>query len=613
MLRTCRPFSSFAAACALCCVLVGQDLFAATTYDIKTLGFTDSEYTRSDGRRDSDVYAANASGQVIGWSERYNGEDDEGQSAWFYGHGALARMGLTDADHTRSDGQQVSVATLLNAAGQCIGSSNSYNGSAPTGQSAWLYDHGATIRLGYFGAGYTGSGDVQYSHAQCLNDSGQVAGISYTYDGSANLGAAAWLYDHGTTTRIGFTDADYTGSTGYQYSSPSDINAAGQVVGLSVRFTGGGNSAWLYDHGTTTRLGLIDAAYPNNDSSEATRINAAGQVVGNTEYAISGSAYYGAAAWLYDRGTTTRLGLTDAEHTRDDGYKSSQATQLNEAGNVVGFSYRYGSGSNDIKGVSAWLYKDGVTARLGLIDSEHTRSDGYQTSQLTSGSGQTLNRAGQVIGYSARYADMADAGRSAWVYANGVTTRLGLVDAAHTRTDGYAYSEAKSINEEGQVIGVSSRFGSIGNLGQSGWFFDDVLNQTFTLEFSTRPGGYSYTNPLYLADDGSVLGSYELFNASGSDLGARAFLWSVSDGFSDLGVLVDGGLTVNGWKSLYTASLINGQGEIVGRGNPLSYPGGNVAFLMTPAPEPATSILLLVGAMSFAIGFRRYGTRFDRQ
>jgi hypothetical protein len=53
------------------------------------------------------------------------------------------------------------------------------------------------------------------------------------------------------------------------------------------------------------------------------------------------------------------------------------------------------------------------------------------------------------------------------------------------------------------------------------------------------------------------------------------------------------------------ASLINGQGEIVGRGSPTSFPGGNLAFLMTPVPEPATWILLLSGLASFGLVSRR--------
>ena len=78
--------------------------------------------------------------------------------------------------------------------------------------------------------------------------------------------------------------------------------------------------------------------------------------------------------------------------------------------------------------------------------------------------------------------------------------------------------------------------------------------------------------PEYLAGDGTVLGMYDLFDAFDTDLGLHAFMWSAGDGLHDLGLLVDGGLAANGWERLYEASLMNGQGDIVGRGYRTSFP-----------------------------------------
>ncbi len=50
----------------------------------------------------------------------------------------------------------------------------------------------------------------------------------------------------------------------------------------------------------------------------------------------------GISAWLYDGATTLNIGLTGSEYTRNDGYQdSSDAEQLNEAGQVSGYSERY--------------------------------------------------------------------------------------------------------------------------------------------------------------------------------------------------------------------------------------------------------------------------------
>jgi hypothetical protein len=603
MPRTCLARSSIVSVFILFLTFAAGSLSAATTYDIEPLGFTDAEHTFGTSIRYSAPYSINESGQVIGWSARYSSVTNMGQSTWFYNDGATTRIGLIGAEYDRNDGYRYSYASSLNAAGQAIGFSNRYSGSAESGRAAWLYDLGVTTRLGFVGDAYDSTGGAHFSEAKSLNDAGQVIGISYRYNGSLAFGQSAWLYDDGTTTRLGFTDSAHTRSDGYQYSWTSSINGAGKVVGWSYR--NGGQSAWLYDQGITTRLGLIDPAHPNSDKSEAISINTSGQVAGNSDYSLTSSLYFGQAAWLYEGGTTTRVGLTDSEHTHSNSCKYSEAMSLNQTGNVVGFSYRY-SGST-MTGRSAWVYDDGVTTRMGLTDAEHTRSDGYQYSQ-SAASPKALNEAAQVIGYSQRYSGTSDMGRSVWIYSQGATSLLGMTDSQHTKLSGYRFSEGFSINEQGQAIGISYRYDGNDDNGISGWFYDDDLKQLFSLDFSIAPNGRCFTIPEYLADDGTVLGQYVLYDASGNDLGAYAFRWSIAGGLEELGPLVDGGLTANGWELLGEASSMNSQGDIVGRGFRTSCSGAEFAFLMTPVPEPATWILLLGGLGVFALLPRRLMT-----
>jgi hypothetical protein len=591
---------------ALSCLLVGQMVLASPVYEIQTLGLTDAEHTGDLGSRYSAVYSLNESSQIIGWSSRYFGGADAGQSTWFYDHGVTTRIGLTDAEHTGSDGYQLNIATSLSEGGQAIGFAGRYDGSgAQSGRSAWLYDLGTTTRIGFIDADYTSSDGGRYSEAEAVNDSGQAIGLSYRYSGNTVSGEVAWLYDHGTTTRIGFTDAAHTRSDGYQASWAASINSAGQVVGSSWR--SGNRSAWLYDHGTTTRIGLIDAAQPNSDISYADSINAAGQVIGRTTIVAAASVYFGQSAWIYDHGATTRVGLTTAEHTRNDGYRFSQASAMNEVGQAVGFTFRF-SGSTDA-GRSAWIASHGVTTRLGFTTADYTDNNGYQYSEPYSSPG-AFNAAGQVIGYSNRYSDAADMGRAAWLGSVNATTRLGLTTADYTRNDGYQFSDARSINKLGQVIGYSFRYDGSTALGMAGWFFDDDLNQTIPLVFSSRASdGYCLTLPMYLADDGTVVGQYELFNTQDLDLGSRAFVWSTGIGFHDLGSLVDGGLSANGWQYLYRATMINSHGDIVGRGAPAGYYATDMAFVMSPVPEPSTIALVLGALIPLALWSRRLRSR----
>ena len=66
----------------------------------------------------------------------------------------------------------------------------------------------------------------------------------------------------------------------------------------------------------------------------------------------------------------------------------------------------------------------------------------------------------------------------------------------------------------------------------------------------------------------------------------------MADGMHDLGALVDGGLPANGWEALASSLFSNGLGQITGNGKRVSQSGGQMGYLLTPVPEPATLVLL---------------------
>jgi hypothetical protein len=307
----------------------------------------------------------------------------------------------------------------------------------------------------------------------------------------------------------------------------------------------------------------------------------------------------GSNAWLYDGATTIQLGLTGAEHTRNDGLQLSGASQLNEASQVIGTSSRY-NGATAL-GSSAWLYDGTTTIQIGLTGPEHTRNDGYKLGFFAAGK-RSLNEAGHVIGYANRYnGGSIDLGYSVWLYHGATTVQIGLTGPEFTRNDGYKRSDPIQLNEVGQVIGTSYRYnGGIPNAwGQDAWFYDPVLDQTFPLRLSMRSDGYASSSAAYLGEDGLVLGTYALFDASDNYLGNRAFYFTVADGLHDLGALVDGGLTANGWDYLASAIRTSGAGHILGHGKLTSQSAGQMAYLLTPVaiPEPSTFILAAVCAL----------------
>ena len=640
---------------------------AAPLYQIATLGLADPEHTRDDGYRHTVVQQFTQSGLAAGYSSRYDGPSYLGRTAWLYDGTATVRLGFADPEHTSARGYRASSVLHLTESGLVAGDTSRFNGGATfLGQTAWLYDGTTTIRLGFTGDEYTRDDGYRYSSSRWLTESGLVAGYSdrfagsqsmgrtvwlydgtttrvigltgpgYTrddgyrasflrhitesgfvvgdsnrYDQHTDLGRAAWLYDGTTTTEVGLNDYEHTASNGYRYSMAEQLTETGLVIGYSKRYNHGaaaiGQSAWLYDGTSTVRLGFTGSGYTRLDGyrySKATDVTESGFVIGySARYRSHTYTCLGQTAWLYNGTATRRIGLIDSEHIRADGYSYSWPLQLTESGLVAGYSKRY-TGSQDM-GQSAWLY-DGITTRpIGLTDPEHTRSDGYRVSTP-----QWLTESGLVTGYSNRYAGSPCMGRTVWLY-DGTTTRpIGLTDPTHTRDDGYRCSYISGITESGFVGGFSFRYnGGPTELGRTAWVYDPLADTTVALIGSVRSDGYAFSKVLYLGDDGLVLGYYEWFAPDDTDLGNRAFAWTPSAGFTALDLMVAGGLEANGWEQLYKAYKASAAGQILGYGKRLDQTGGEMAYLLTPTattiPEPGTVALLALGMVALGRRGRR--------
>lgn len=629
------------------------------------VGLTDAEHTRNDGYRygyyDDGVISLNEAGQLIGYSNRFNGGSvDLGRSAWLFDGATTINIGLADGEHTRSDGYKRSAAERLNDMGQVVGNSNRYSGgSTDKGRSIWLYDGTATLNIGLVDAEFTRNDGYKYSNyvsgQNAMNEAGQVAGYSTRYGGgSTSTGQSVWLYNGIATINIGLIDAEHTRSDGFRgsyYAEDVDmLNEAGQVIGYSNRYVGGlGRSAWLFNGMTTVSIGLVDAEHTHFSGrriSNVRQLNEAGQVAGNSNRYHGGSADLGLTTWFFNGTTTVKIGLADAEHTRNDGYKLSNYHEygdyLNDAGQVIGISVRFNGGSTN-HGRSAWMYNGTTTVNIGLTDAEHTRTDGYRSSDFENNlqpltdtgyvagyalryngsaslgnstwlyNGTTtvktglvdlehttnegykfagnheLNESGHVVGYSDRYnGGNTYMGRSIWLYNGTTTVKASLADMEHTRNDGYqwsnVYSFPSSLNEAGQVVGYSDRFnGGETKLGQDAWVYDPVVG-TVCLQLSVRSDGYAYSQA-FLREDGVVVGTYILYDGM-TEIGYRALYWSRELGLHDLGGLVEGGLNANGWSALSFSGLSSGLNGIIGGGSLL--PKGTSGFLLTAIHPPTT-------------------------
>ena len=168
-----------------------------------------------------------------------------------------------------------------------------------------------------------------------INDAGAIVGTGSHYNYDCHTGdpgcefRSPWnraiLYQNGKTVDLGTLHNS-------NQASASAINNAGTVVGTSA------GEVFAYYGGAMHGLGIESSGY-------ALRINDAGQ--------IAGSSWQNSnqAAWVYDHGQLTTVGLAD---------RANRVVDLNNAGQIIGTSATW-----DKPGF--WLYTGGQTIDINTL------------------------------------------------------------------------------------------------------------------------------------------------------------------------------------------------------------------------------------------------------
>ncbi len=430
----------------------------------------------------------------------------------------------------------------------------------------YAYSGGGTFEYSVANTGIQGPDDAGYmwGFSRRYNTAG------------TQVGQDAWLFNGSTTQQIGFTGTNYSynfSSGGvYQSSSVSGMNyITSEVYGTSNRYSSTGASlgqdAWVVNNGVLQQVGFTGTGYQYKngagvfESSTVSGINQAGQVYGVSSRYTSAGGSNGQDAWIVTNGAIHQIGLTGTGYTTTSGNESSSATAMTESGKATGFSSRYDSFGISL-GSDPWVYDGTTTKQIGLTGGSDSYP--YDGSVYRTGSPKFINNAGRVAGITERFnSQNLLIGQDSWVYNGSSTVPAGLTGGAfgytYTGSGGgtYQMSTPLGLNANGQAYGTSNRYTSTGSsLGTSGWFFDPQSGQSSPLAFSFRSSdNFSSTSPTLLTDTGYVLGNYELYNGT-TDMGARGFLWSESGGFFDLGTLVNGGLASQQWQYLKSPNVL---------------------------------------------------------
>ncbi len=393
----------------------------------------------------------------------------------------------------------------------------------------------------------------QKNSANKINQSGAVLGhfvqtlsdISTTR--TIDRAIDVWLYSGRETVLINPTSSRYTYTSSVipqiQQVAAVDLNDAGQVAGNATSYNPNnpgdviGEDAWFYDGNRTTIIGLTGTEHTgsrfNSRVNKVFALNQAGQAVGYADRVNStgpDDSYLGQNIWFYSGGSTSKIGLINAEHTRNDGFQYSFVPNavgfFNDAGQVAGESRRFNGTASDL-GWSAWLYNGVSTTHIGLVDNEHTRNDGYRYSKMLN-TPTNLTESGFVVGHSMRYNSIGDnLGQSAWLY-NGVSTvRIGLIGAEHTSNNGTRDSTVKFLNNAGLAVGNSNFYattnlggfllGSGVSRGKMAWFYDGSRTVSIGVldpEHLYTHGGGINSEPIALNESGQVAGITNLFGGT---------------------------------------------------------------------------------------------------
>lgn len=245
--------------------------------------------------------------------------------------------------------------------------------------------------------------------ALAINDAGHVAGWGFSSQGGSAF-AAKWI--DGAPIELDRIAAGQ-GATAYA------INATGQVVGVSdseARPDGKSGGLPVIWNGTTaTALRAPDAPYGGTYG-----INDAGQVVGNV-YNI-GDKYLRAAVW---NGLVPTL--------LDSLGGTSIAFAINNSTQIVGASYT-------VENIQRAVIWNGTS--VTALDSPSV-GNSYATS---------INSAGQIVG---RSAIAAGVGGRATLWNGGNAIDLNAFLDANFTLDGWVLEEAKDINDSGQITGYA--------------------------------------------------------------------------------------------------------------------------------------------------------------
>jgi hypothetical protein len=438
-------------------------------YTLERTALQGAIYRDHQRRYTSSVVEGDASPRVLGETLRSNGYDPSGDlrgvDAWLYNDGATVQVGLVGGENERPDGYRFSDAVDMDAVGNVVGTAARFSGFEPAGGDAWMYSNGVMSSIGLRGDTYE-SGAWRFSTVRWVHDGVAVGESRRVANG---IGTDPWILANGTYRILGLTGAPYVSGGGGREAHASFRLPDGRIVGSSNRFlgsSGNGQDEWVYNGITHRLIGLVDAAHTRLGGyrhNSAQVFNTTGHVAGFA-MRYSGSTELGQDLWI-DNGTSSSMIPVPAGYVRSDGFRRLAAPRLNNGPHVAGSISRYA----DTTGIGndVFVY-DGATMRMINLTGV-----GYENiAEQRFGNLGSLNNAGQVSGVSARFVNGdVFAGYDAWFFDGNASTRVGPAGGIYQSASGERQNDGLFLTEAGVVMGNSLTY--VANSVSDAWIHEN--------------------------------------------------------------------------------------------------------------------------------------------
>lgn len=287
-----------------------------------THGFVNAGGTYTDlgtlGGANSNARGINDSGQIVGGSDNASGQFH----AYVYAGGSMSDLGTLGGDRSE--------AFAINNHGTIVGDAQNGDPATEGFGQAFGYAGGAMKALGTLPGGLG-------SNAYAVNNNGTIGGSSFEGPFTApEYPFHAVTFSDGTAHSIGASDL---GDSRIYGMNDGDLAVGGIPMAANIHEF----HAFLYDHGTITDLGVLDAF---QDDSIAWDINNLKQIVGTSAVSID-PEHYGYHGFLW-----TGAGLVDLNTLVDpkSGWVITSANAINDAQQIAATAC-YGGVTGDCRAV----------------------------------------------------------------------------------------------------------------------------------------------------------------------------------------------------------------------------------------------------------------------